>query len=233
MSVRLHNLLHSYRAPNRDSRRVLDIPAWEFPDGAQVLLRGVSGSGKTTLFNIIAGLLRPTSGTVYIDGEDIYALSEATRDRFRARSIGYVFQNHLLIDSLTALENVVMPMAFARLDRPACWANNAVDLLALVGLAGFESYKPRQLSTGQRLRVAVARALANRPKLILADEPTAALDVQAGVGVIDLLKQACVEQNAVLILASHDPQWGAYFTQHLDLHGGLLSAAEVRDELVV
>jgi len=225
MSVRLDALIHAYHAPTGESRRVLDIPDWTFADGAQALLRGISGSGKTTLFNVMAGLLRPTQGAVYFDDLALYDLPEAQRDHFRARSVGYVFQNHLLIESLTALENVVMPLAFARHTPRSGWDARARDLLAQVGLADFTAYKPRQLSTGQCLRVAVARALANQPRVVLADEPTASLDSHAGETVIALLKSACAAHNTVLIVASHDPAWATCFDQHFDLRGGQLSAS--------
>lgn len=222
MNVQLSGITHDYRAPSGEVRRVLDIPAWSLIEGAQILLRGVSGSGKTTLFNIMAGLLRPTAGSVLLGETDLYALAEAERDRFRAGEVGYVFQNHHLIGELTALENVVMPLAFAGQLPRARWKLTALDLLAHVGLADFARYRPRQLSTGQRLRVAVARALANRPRLLLADEPTAALDPDSGAAVVALLKSACAERSAVLVVASHDPAWSGEFAHHLDLRGGRL-----------
>ncbi|MBC8098708.1 MAG: ABC transporter ATP-binding protein [Armatimonadetes bacterium] len=224
MTLRLDALVHTYTAPSGEQHTVLHIPAWEAYAGAQILLRGVSGSGKTTLFNIIAGLMRPTSGTVWHGDQALYALPEARRDQFRARNIGYVFQTHHLIPSLTALENVIMPLAFARVLPQRSWQRRATELLTQVGLAGHIQYRPHQLSTGQRLRIAVARALANTPRVLLADEPTAALDTESGALVMDLLQRICHESNAVLLVASHDPALMTRFETVVDLQGGLLSA---------
>jgi putative ABC transport system ATP-binding protein len=183
LSLRVEGLSHTYRSLNAasEARTVLQIGDWALERGQQVLLRGVSGSGKTTLFNILAGLLRPTTGTVYYERQSLYALPEEARDRFRAQQVGYVFQNHHLIGSLSALENVVMPMAFARALPSRQWRNSAGALLTQVGLGDFQHDLPRRLSTGQRLRVAIARALANRPRVLLADEPTAALAYRVDV----------------------------------------------------
>jgi putative ABC transport system ATP-binding protein len=227
--VRVAGLRHHFISPTGELRAVLEIGDWRFDAGAQTLLRGVSGSGKTTLFNILAGLLTPTEGAVYFglsDGEAaLYALPEEARDRFRARQVGYVFQNHLLIGALTALENVVMPMAFARAVPSTRWRARAHDLLAGVGLADFAGYRPGQLSTGQRLRVAIARALANNPRLLLADEPTAALDEASGAMVLDLLQDACRQNAAILLVASHDPALVERFDRVVDLRAGRLHAA--------
>jgi putative ABC transport system ATP-binding protein len=136
--------------------------------------------------------------------------------------VGYVFQNHHLIASLTALENVMMPMAFGGIHAFAKRRRRALELLAQVGLAEFTAYRPAQLSTGQRLRVAIARALANTPRLLLADEPTAALDSAAGAAIMDLLQITCRTHEATLIIASHDPAWSSRFSTLLDLKAGVL-----------
>ncbi|MDX1992529.1 MAG: ABC transporter ATP-binding protein [bacterium] len=227
MSLRLDNLRHIYTSPAGETRQVLDIPHWRVEAGQQVLLRGVSGSGKTTLLNIIAGLLHPTQGQVWYDLRDmgeqsLYALREETRDRLRARAVGYIFQNHHLLASLTALENVVMPMAFARVHPAREWRPLALALLEKVGLADFADYRPAKLSTGQRLRVAIARALANRPPLLLADEPTAALDPASGEAVMRLMQDTCRQQGALLLVASHDPALAALFDCTLHLQAGQL-----------
>jgi len=221
--LRLDGVSHTYRTPTGDARTVLQIDEWTLASGDHVLLRGVSGSGKTTLFNIIAGLLRPTQGVVACDQTVLYNLPEAQRDRFRARMIGYVFQNHYLLPQLTALENVVMPMAFARKDAPKTWSDTALSLLDRLGLREFAAYRPSQLSTGQRLRVAVARALAVRPPVLLADEPTAALDPESAVVVMDLLQRLCRENDAILIVASHDPALSDRFGHVVNLRAGKLS----------
>lgn len=222
MTLRLTALRHVYRSPAGDERPVLAIDHLELAAGSQALLRGVSGSGKTTLFNIVAGLLHPTAGQVAIADQDLYALGEAARDRFRARRIGYVFQNHHLLPHLTAHENVVMPLAFARALPRRAWAARADELLAAVGLAGEARYRPPQLSTGQRLRVAVARALANQPAVLLADEPTAALDADSAEQVMAFIQRTCAENHALLVVASHDPALSQRFPCTLHLRAGSL-----------
>ncbi|MGL4651726.1 MAG: ABC transporter ATP-binding protein, partial [Caldilineaceae bacterium] len=187
------------------------------------LLRGVSGSGKTTLLNILSGMLPPTAGQVWLDDEPLYMLSESGRDLLRARTIGYVFQSHLLVPTLSALENVEMPLVFARELGAAERRSRALAGLDRLGLADFARHRPVQLSTGQRLRVAVARALVNRPRLLLADEPTAALDPDSGVRVVDLLQSASREQGSTLIVSSHDPALNRRFDRTIDLHTGKLT----------
>ena len=216
--LRLEGLRHTYP---HTAQAVLDVGDWVLDSDARVLLRGVSGSGKTTLLNIAAGLLRPSAGEVYYDGQPIYALTEANRDKLRTRWVGYVFQNHHLLPSLTALENVIMPLAFAGV-APAARRKRALELLGRGGLLHVAHHYPARMSTGQRLRVAVARALANAPRLLLADEPTAALDAEAARGVIDLLLAECAANGAALVVASHDPSLEGYFAQTIDLRGGRL-----------
>jgi ABC-type lipoprotein export system ATPase subunit len=226
MILHYEDILHIYRSPSGEDRQVLDIPTWEVPEGAQVLLRGVSGSGKTTLFNITSGLLVPTKGKVYYDQQVLHELPAGARDRFRAQRVGYVFQNHLLLAPLSAIENVVMPMAFARTIPRGQWRKRAKELLAQVGLSEHFDYRPAQMSAGQRLRVGVARALANQPGLILADEPTAALDAQAADEVLDLIQQTSRERNASLLVASHDPALADRFAIIAHLEDGKLRIEE-------
>lgn len=232
MQIRVQQLKHIYKSPSAENHKVLDIPAWKLAAGQQILVRGVSGSGKTTLFNIIAGLMKPTGGVVYYDDTAIYSLPEAQRDRLRAQYVGYVFQTHYLLNTLTALENVVMPMMFAGAIPPEQRRKHAKSLLAQVGLEKFENYRPSQLSTGQRMRVSVARALANQPSLILADEPTAALDTETGLSVMALLQEACRQQDAILLVASHDPLLLGRFNTVADLKAGLLTISEKEPEPV-
>jgi len=224
VKIRVEGLRHTYRGRGLEARTVLDIADWQTQAGAQVLLRGISGSGKTTLLNVLAGLLPPTAGQVWLDEQMIYNLTEAQRDRLRAQRIGYVFQIHLLVPMLSALENVEMPLVFGGQRSAAQRHRQAFDLLEKVGLAEFARHRPVQMSTGQRLRVAVARALVNRPALVLADEPTAALDSSAGSAVMDLMQKICREQNATLLVASHDPALNARFEQVVTLQDGRIIA---------
>ena len=222
MVIRIENLLHTYTAPDLEARTVLNIGAWQVPPGAQVLLRGVSGSGKTTLLNILAGLLAPTTGAVWLGRHALYTLRESERDQLRATTIGYIFQMHHLAPMLSTLENVEMPLVFGRTLNAVERRTRAIELLASVGLSGFERHRPIQLSTGQRLRVAVARALAARPALVLADEPTAALDEHSGKIIMDLLQTSCRQRGATLIVASHDPLLAPRFDHIVDIQSGVL-----------
>jgi putative ABC transport system ATP-binding protein len=222
MNIHIEHLTHTYAGRNLEARTVLDIDQWSLAEGTQALLHGISGSGKTTLMNIVAGLLPPTSGQVRLADQEIYALPEAERDRFRARHIGYIFQIHLLVPTLNALENVEMPLVFARELSASQRRAQAMELLDQMGLAEYVRHRPVQLSAGQRLRVAVARALVNRPSLLLADEPTAALDSENALIVMDLVQRICREQDATLLVASHDPALNERFERVVDLQAGRL-----------
>jgi len=226
MSIKVENLVHIYGTDYADAQPVLDIPMWEVNPGEQYLLRGVSGSGKTTLFNIMTGLLQMTKGGIWYDDVSLYSMSEARRDQFRARNVGYIFQNHFLLDTMTAVDNVEMPMAFARKYPESEWRARSTELLGKLGLSDRLYYRPSQLSTGQRMRVAVARALVNQPRVVFADEPTASLDAKSGEQVMDLIQVTCRENNAMLIVASHDPALTKRFTLFADLNAGELSLNE-------
>lgn len=189
---------------------VLDVERFEVAAGEQLALMGPSGCGKTTLLHAIAGILKPDAGSIRIAGVEITGLPEASRDRFRARHLGYVFQTFNLLPAFTALENVLLGMAFAsgRVDRP-----RAVRLLERVGLARRVTHRPAQMSVGEQQRVAVARALANRPQLLLADEPTANVDVRHQQQIIDLIRETCREEDVALVLVTHAPQVAEQFSR--------------------
>jgi putative ABC transport system ATP-binding protein len=163
-------------------------------------MKGESGSGKTTFLHLLAGILKPNEGSIILDGTEVSQLSESARDRLRAESIGYVFQSFNLLQGFTCLENVLLAMSFSKQAKKP-WAK---ELLERVGLSARTDYYPRQLSVGQQQRVAVARALANRPKLVLADEPTGNLDPGNGQKALSLLKELCQENGSSLLLVSHD-----------------------------
>jgi ABC-type lipoprotein export system ATPase subunit len=169
--------------------------------GEMVAVMGPSGSGKSTLLNMLGALDHPSSGAVYIDGQDLAHVKDI--DRFRARTVGFVFQMHNLIPTLSAVENVAVPMRGQGL-RGAKQHARAMELLALVGLQDRAGHLPEQLSGGQRQRVAVARALANEPHLILADEPTGNLDSTSGEEVMALLKRLNRERNTTVLIVTHD-----------------------------
>jgi putative ABC transport system ATP-binding protein len=193
---------------------VLDVPAFAVAEGEQCALEGQSGSGKSTLLHVISGIMRPDAGSVRIDGLDITRLAEARRDQVRADKLGLVFQQFNLLPGFTALENVLVAMSFGS-GKPDRW--RAADLLASVGLAQRLHHKPAALSVGQQQRVAVARALANRPRAILADEPTASVDAAHQRQVIDLVRGTCTEQGVALLLVTHDPAVAAQFPRRLRL----------------
>ena len=207
MPIVVDNLQKRYVAPDGQTVPVVDVPSFTLADGQQMALVGSSGSGKTTLLHLIAGILAPDSGSVRydVDGQsiDIARLSEAQRDLFRGRYLGYIFQTHHLLGGFTALENVLLGMSFTGRSHDPAWAKH---LLEEVGLADRLHYRPAKLSVGQQQRVAVARALANRPRLVLADEPTGALDVRNAQQVLELIKSLCTEVGASLLLVTHDPQ---------------------------
>jgi putative ABC transport system ATP-binding protein len=192
----------------------VDIDRFELADGEQVALVGTSGSGKTTLLHLIAGILTPDSGNVILNNADVAQLPEASRDVFRGANIGYIFQTHHLLPGFTAMENVLLGMSFTGRPADRTWAKH---LLERVGLADRLNYKPAKLSVGQQQRVAVARALANRPKLVLADEPTGALDENNAKQVLALIRDLCKEVNASLLLVTHDMAIASRFPRVVNL----------------
>jgi putative ABC transport system ATP-binding protein len=206
MAIRLSNLVKRYVAPDGSASTIIDVPGFELAAGEQVAMVGSSGSGKTTLLHLIAGLLVPDDGSIAFDlGEgnvtELQQLSEAARDVFRGRYMGYVFQTHHLLPGFTALENVLLGMSFTGRGADRKWAKQLLDE---VGLSDRLNYKPAKLSVGQQQRVAVARALANKPKLVLADEPTGALDATNAQQVLDLMRKLCTEVGASLVIVTHD-----------------------------
>ncbi|HUY85093.1 MAG TPA: ABC transporter ATP-binding protein [Candidatus Dormibacteraeota bacterium] len=174
------------------------------PEGQFVSIVGKSGSGKSTLLSLLGGLDKPTGGSITIDGEDISQLHDHALIRYRCQKIGFVFQSYNLIPNLTALENVLLPMEFAKMPKRQR-LERARQLLDQVGLSGNkQERKPGRLSGGEQQRVAIARALANRPKLILADEPTGNLDSQTGKMIFDLLHGLAKSENTTIVTVTHD-----------------------------
>ena len=198
--LQISELKKSFQSPDGGAHRVVDVPSFELGEKEQIALSGESGSGKTTFLNLIAGIIRADSGSIRIGASELTSLSEAKRDRIRASEIGYIFQTFNLLQGFTCLENVLLGMSFGgKADRTVAKA-----LLDRVGLSDRISHFPRQLSTGQQQRVAVARALAGRPRLVLADEPTGNLDHQNARDALKLIRETCNETGATLLLVSHD-----------------------------
>jgi len=210
MVLELKEVKKSFTEPDGSPLPILDIPWFELGPGEQMVLVGPSGCGKTTLLHVIAGISRPDSGHVKINGWDITLMTEAEADRFRAENIGYVFQTFNLLPGFTALENVLLGMRFGRgrVDR-----NRAKQLLERVGLGHRLHHKPTALSVGEQQRVSVARALANRPKLILADEPTANVDAGHQQQIVDLLRQTCQEEKVALLMVTHNMEVARQFSR--------------------
>ena len=171
--------------------------------GELVLLLGPSGSGKTTLLTLIAGLLKPSEGTVALFGRELERYSEESLQRLRSRSIGFIFQNFLLIEPLTVLENIILVLEFAEVRRSSARAE-AHRLLSQLGVAHLTNKFPSQLSQGEKQRVAIARATANKASLIIADEPTASLESNQGMQIVRLLHELAARDHRCVIVASHD-----------------------------
>ncbi|MEO7413378.1 MAG: ABC transporter ATP-binding protein [Opitutaceae bacterium] len=205
-------LRKSYLTPEGTTKTVVSIGSFAVPEGAQLAIKGESGSGKTTFLNLIAGIVKPDSGSIVLNGAELTTLSESRRDRLRATTLGCVYQSFNLLQGYTCLENVLLAMSFGA-GRDVAFATR---LLERVGLAHRLSYYPKQLSIGQQQRVAVARALSNRPKLVLADEPTGNLDSTNAAETLSLLRQTCSEQGAALLLVSHDRDILAQFENVTD-----------------
>ena len=211
--VEVTDLEKSFTSPEGDKTLIVDVPRFQLAEGEHVAVRGASGSGKTTFLNLIAGILQADQGRIVVAGQDMTNRSESGRDRLRSRTIGYVFQNFYLLQGYSALENVMLGMLFG----PGVDKARARQLLERVGLGHRMTYRPSQLSIGQQQRVAVARALANRPKLVLADEPTGNLDQRHAGEALELMRETCRENAAALLLVSHDPTVLGQFDRSEDL----------------
>lgn len=195
----------------------LCFPDLEIPSGEQAVLLGPSGSGKTTLLHLLAGLRLPSAGEVWVDGRNLATLSEAQRDAYRRERVGYLFQDFYLMEGYTALENVLLGLGVAGV-RGAAALRQATEILRAVGLEQRLSHPPKRLSTGERQRVALARAVAHRPRLLLADEPTAHLDRSRAATALDLLTQTAKTLGATLVVATHDPWVMERFSLRLELY---------------
>jgi len=209
MSLELLEIRKSFRLPDGRQLPILSIGKFCLPMAEQMALLGASGGGKSTLLNVISGITLPDSGRVLLDGVELTKLPEAGRDRFRALRIGYVFQTFNLLPAFTALENVLVGMRFGGgVDR-----NRARQLLKRVGLSQRMDHRPVQMSVGEQQRVAVARALANRPTLLLADEPTANVDPGNQQAVLDLIRESCAEGGVSLLLVTHSHEAASQFSR--------------------
>ncbi|MEZ6096590.1 MAG: ABC transporter ATP-binding protein [Pirellulaceae bacterium] len=198
--LQIEKLKKSFQQPDGGQVPILDVENFRIDSGEQVVLIGPSGCGKTTLLHIIAGIVRTDSGSVKLDGVEITKFSEAARDRIRAHKLGYVFQTFNLLPAFTALENVMLGMTFASGKHSV---SRAKELLASVGLSHRLGNRPNTMSVGEQQRVAVARAMANQPKLLLADEPTANVDPGNQQQIVDLIRERCRDEGIAMLMVTH------------------------------
>lgn len=198
---------------------ILDDVSFTIERGRSIAICGPSGAGKSTLLALLAGLDESSHGSVWLDGTELSALDEDGRAALRARRVGFVFQSFHLIPSLTALENVMLPLEIDGAQQPR---QRASEVLEAVGLAARLGHYPNQLSGGEKQRVAIARAFASRPSVLFADEPTGNLDSATGQNIIELLFSLNREQQATLVLVTHDEALASLCDQRLTLHAGRL-----------
>ncbi|HST58004.1 MAG TPA: ABC transporter ATP-binding protein [Longimicrobium sp.] len=216
------NLQKSYRSGGQPLAALRNV-SFQVEPGETVAIVGPSGSGKTTLLGLLAGLDRPSGGRVLLDGTDMGALSEDDRARLRREKIGFVFQSFQLIPTLTARENVAVPLDLAGSGGGAARAD---ELLSRVGLGGRGHHYPTQLSGGEQQRVAVARAFIHRPSILFADEPTGNLDAATGERVIELMMELNREIGTTLVLVTHDPDLAARARRVIRLADGAVVSDE-------
>ena len=225
--VVLKGVARTYRLDAVDVPALVNIDLVILPDRFTVI-SGPSGSGKTTLLNLIGCIDRPDRGTIMVGGKPVQTLSDDALSDFRARRLGFVFQNFNLLPVLTAFENVEYPLVLARMPK-AQRAARVRKLLAAVGLEDFAHHRPGQLSGGQRQRVAIARALARKPELVLADEPTANLDSKTGAGIIELMRRMQQQQHVSFVFSSHDPKVLEAADDAVHIHDGRIVSIDRRD----
>ncbi len=216
IALRTENLGKQVSSPE-GRLTILDAVTMQVADGDSVALVGPSGAGKTTLLALLAGLDRPTHGCVWLCGEDLNSMNEDGRARVRARHVGFVFQSFHLVSSLTALENVMLPLELAG---ESGAADRAREALASVGLERRTTHYPKQLSGGEKQRVAIARAFVHKPSILFADEPTGNLDTASGERIADLLFTMNEQSNTTLILVTHDRELAKRCDRTIELDAG-------------
>jgi putative ABC transport system ATP-binding protein len=226
VSVKVDGLSKRYRMAAEEVHALRES-SWEVRKGDAVAIMGPSGCGKTTLLNLLGGVDRPSGGKILIDGQDLTRMSERALEQYRLLKVGFVFQFFNLIPSITAVENLELPMVMAGVSEAEC-RERARTLLGLVGLDAKGQKRPEELSGGEQQRVAVALALANDPALILADEPTGNLDSSNAGAIVTLLRSLATEYGKTVIMVSHDPKMVEGFpTVHAMRDGRFVPTAAV------
>jgi putative ABC transport system ATP-binding protein len=229
--VRVSNVTKSFKLGKIEVQALKGVDL-QIGRGEYLSIMGPSGSGKSTLFNMIGGLDKPSSGKVFIDEVDIAQLDAYELAWLRCRKIGYIFQTFNIIQVMTALENITLPMIFAGMNNDAA-VQKGMKLLEQVGLGDRHSHKPFELSGGQQQRVAIARALANDPAIILADEPTGNLDLTTGEEIIALLKRLSQQRGVTVISATHDFKMLNVSDRVVWIRDGRIDKIENREELSI
>ena len=208
----VNHLKKSFVSPSGENIDIVDVDNFTLASSEFCGMRGESGSGKTTFLHLLAGILSPDDGSIQIDGKNLQILSSSAKDRLRAGTVGYVFQSFNLLQGFSCIENLNLAMSFCSNDDE----QYAKELLNKVGLSNRLTYKPSQLSIGQQQRIALARALVNKPKLVLADEPTGNLDSKNANNAINLLCELCQETDTALLVVSHDERVVSNFERQID-----------------
>jgi ABC-type lipoprotein export system ATPase subunit len=218
--ITLDNISKTYTISKENKVGAVQGVSLQIDKGEFLVITGRSGSGKTTLLNLAAGLTRPSSGRVMLDGVDLWSLSDPQQSRLRSEKFGFIFQFPSLIPTLNALENVVLPIIFTNGHAKKAAYQRAEDLMELVGLEDKKISYPRQLSAGQQQRVVIARALMNQPKVLLADEPTSDLDEQTEHEIVQLFAQIHRDNGITILMVTHTNQLTAYSTRAVEMAMG-------------
>jgi len=227
--IELVNLTKNYKRGSEIIRALDDVTLTIDP-GEFVAVVGRSGSGKTTMLDLLGLLLKPTSGSLLIDGVDTTKLGDRERARMRARKVGFVFQEYNLLSGLNVLENVMLPRRYIHDGNDG--SARARELIERVGLSDRIKHRPTELSGGQMQRVAIARSMVNRPSLILLDEPTGAVDTETAQQLVDLLKQLNAEEKVTIVLVTHDLDIAGQARRHVRLKDGKVLSDELVQEIV-
>ncbi len=226
--VSVENLRKVYRMGDEEVH-ALDGVSLQIKKGEICCLLGTSGSGKSTLLNMLAGLEKPTSGSIYIGTYPIHEMSEEQVTKFRQKQVGFIFQSYNLIGSLTAMENVSLPLVFQEIGRKER-AKRATEMLEAVGLGERLHHRPNEMSGGQQQRVSIARAFMNHPSILFADEPTGNLDTETTLEVMDMMVKIARAYDQTLVIVSHDLEIADYADKIITLKNGQIQSVQIREE---